>query len=222
MTDTRSSYNSIVDDFRSYVSQRTFPCVGAKSAMARQRADFALCDQLGSVASAAILRQKLADFANRYPNPGVDPVSFIAIFRDSVANEAQFHKMLWAQLQAIHDLDIDDHPWAANVSNDPDAADFSFSVASRAFFVVGLHPQASRLARRAPRPTLVFNFHDQFEALRTQGRYDKLQRAIRERDTALQGYINPVLARFGDASEALQYSGRAGGGCPFHARSHSN
>ena len=123
------------------------------------------------------------------------------------------------QLQAIHDLDIKEHPWASDVSDDPGSADFSFSVASRAFFVVGLHPRSSRLARRAQRPTLVFNFHGQFEALRASGRYEKLQAAIRERDVALQGNINPVLARFGEASEALQYSGRASGGCPFHTRS---
>jgi uncharacterized protein len=123
------------------------------------------------------------------------------------------------QLQAIHDLDIQEHPWASDVSDDPGSADFAFSVASRAFFVVGLHPRSSRLARRAPRPTLVFNFHGQFEALRASGRYEKLEAAIRERDVALQGYINPVLARFGEASEAFQYSGRAQGGCPFQTRS---
>ena len=133
--------------------------------------------------------------------------------------DADFHERLWMQLQAIHDLDIVEHPWASGVSDDPEAADFSFSVASRAFFVVGLHPRSSRLARRAPQPTLVFNFHDQFEALRVSGRFEKLQAAIRERDKALQGNINPVLARFGEASEARQYSGRAGAGCPFHSRS---
>jgi hypothetical protein len=49
-----------------------------------------------------------------------------------------------------------------------------------------------------------------------------MQEAIRQRDIALQGSINPVLARFGEASEARQYSGRAvesNWKCPFHHHS---
>jgi uncharacterized protein len=212
---------ALINDFRSFVADPSFPCVGAKSALKRDRIEFEVCDRLGSRHCAEVLRDSLADFSARNPDPGIDPTSFVAIFRGEVASEEEFHQRLWMQLQAIHDLDIEEHPWASDVSNDPDSADFSFSVASRAFFVVGLHPRSSRLARRAPRPTLVFNFHGQFEALRASGRFDKLQAAIRARDVALQGDINPVLARFGEASEALQYSGRAGGGCPLRTGSGS-
>ena len=208
----------LIGEFRAFVMAPSFPCVGAKSALKRGRMEFEICDSLGSSTSAEVLRANLARFSARHPDPGPLPISFVAIFRDRVAGEDSFHNRLWMQLQAIHDLDISEHPWASDVSGDPGSADFSFSVASRAFFVVGLHPQSSRLARRAPRPALVFNFHDQFEALRTSGRYEKLQAAIRDRDVALQGNINPMLARFGEASEALQYSGRPGVGCPFHNR----
>ena len=88
--------------------------------------------------------------------------------------------------------------------------------------MIGLHGGASRLARRLPFPALVFNSHRQFEQLRADGRYAKMQAATRERDIALQGSINPNLADFGRASEARQYSGRAvdsGWVCPFRARS---
>ncbi len=92
------------------------------------------------------------------------------------------------------------------------------SIAGRAFFVVGLHPAASRMARRSPHPSLVFNFHNQFQTLKATGKYAKMQDVIRSRDLALQGSVNPVLARFGEASEARQYSGRAVTAdwvCPF-------
>ena len=65
---------------------------------------------------------------------------------------------------------------------------------------------------------MVFNFHDQFENLRSAGKYTGMQNAVRDRDIHLQGAINPILARFGDASEARQYSGRAVAEdwkCPF-------
>lgn len=215
----RRSGNALVGDFSSFVGAESFPCVAAKSALNRDRIEFVVCDRLGSAESTKLLRDSLAAFSERNPDPGIVPVSFAAIFREQVGGEDDFHKQLWAQLQALHDLDIEQHPWAKEVSDDPRSADFSFSVASRAFFVVGLHPSSSRLARRAPQPTLVFNFHDQFEELRARGRFDKLQSAIRGRDVALQGDINPVLAQYGEASEALQYSGREGGECPFRARS---
>jgi FPC/CPF motif-containing protein YcgG len=121
---------------------------------------------------------------------------------------------------ALHRCDRRDFNWAPGVSSDPAAADFSFSIAGRAFFVVGLHPHASRLARRAPMPCIAFNFHDQFVQLRASGKYERLQRLIRARDVALQGDANPVLAGFGEASEARQYAGRALGAdwaCPFQA-----
>jgi FPC/CPF motif-containing protein YcgG len=221
LTQTSSDRDTLIAGFRSFVTARSFPCVGGKSALTRNRIEFEVSDRLASDESTRLLRQSLARFSARHSDPGNNPVSFVIIFREQVAGEDDFHQQLWTQLQAVHDLDVEDHPWASGVSDDPSSAEFSFSVASRAFFVVGLHPGSSRLARRAPRPTHVFKFHDQFEALRASGRYEKLQTAIRERDVALQGNINPVLARFGEASEALQYSGRSGGGCPFHTRSAS-
>lgn len=201
--------DGFVTRFKAFVAHPRFPCVGAKSAMNRDRMRFGLYDALSSDDAARDLCEQLADFSRQFPQPGSDPVSYVAMFRDPVANEDDFHRRLWSHLQAMHDIDAEAHPWNAAVSPDVANKQFSFSVASRAFFVVGLHPHASRLARRAPFPCLVFNFHDQFEAMREDGRYAKLQDAIRARDVALQGAINPVLARFGEASEALQYSGRA-------------
>ena len=210
-----------VTRFKAFVAAPSFPCVGAKSAMNRGRMEFGLFEALADDRAAAAMCEQLADFSSQFPTPGTDPVSFVAMFREPVANEDEFHRRLWSHLQAMHDVDAVRHPWDVAVSSEVGDKQFSFSIASRAFFVVGLHPQSSRLARRAPFPCLVFNFHDQFEAMREDGRYERLQEAIRARDVALQGAINPVLARFGEASEAHQYSGRAApvpGGCEFQAR----
>ncbi len=65
---------------------------------------------------------------------------------------------------------------------------------------------------------MVFNLHAQFETLREMGRYDRLRETVLERDLALNGSTNPMLARFGEISEARQYSGRVVDGqwkCPF-------
>lgn len=210
--------HAIADEFRHFISASAFPCVGAKSALNRGRLEIVVCDELNTDSAAQVLCERVARFSAAHAEPGEDPVSLVAIFRQPAGTEDDFHRLLWGQLQRVHELDAQSFPWAPGVSADPAANDFSFSVASRAFFVVGLHPQSSRLARRAPRPTLVFNFHEQFEAMKASGRYAKLQTAIRQRDVKLQGDINPVLAQFGEASEARQYSGKNGGGCPFRAR----
>ncbi len=202
----------------SFIAATVFPCVGAKSALNKHRMRFGHYEALGG--GAAIERQvdDLLAFSNEFPDPGLVPVSFVATYRKPEADEAQFEVAMWRHIQLMHGVDRRRFAWNPLVSADPDHNDFSLSIGGRAFFVVGMHPNASRLARRAPMPCLVFNFHDQFVNLKESGKYFNLQTAIRTRDTALQGSVNPVLARFGDASEARQYSGRAveeNWRCPF-------
>ena len=89
------------------------------------------------------------------------------------------------------------------------------------YFLVGLHPKASRNARRAPSPTLVFNLHSQFVALRESGHYTRIRDRIRDRDEQLQGTINPMVSDHGEVSPARQYSGREvepGWRAPFGAQ----
>ena len=201
-----------------YVQGPLFPCVGARSAFNKDRARFGLYEGLGNGHAVDVLCADLDRFSQEFPDPGAEAVTFIAMFNERLATEDQFVRQMWQHLQAMHEYDRKEFRWDATVSSDPSRSDFSFSVAGRAFFVVGLSPVSSRLARRTPMPCLVFNFHDQFETLRANGKYAPMQEAIRKRDTALQGSINPVLARFGESSEARQYSGQAVSPdwkCPF-------
>ena len=191
-----------------FVQAPRFPCVGARSAFNKDRARFGLYQGLGRGHAVDALCEDLECFSQEFPDPGTEAVTFVAMFDEVVATEAQFVERMWQHLQAVHEYDHKEFAWDAAVSSDASHSDFSFSVAGRAFFVVGLSPVSSRLARRAPMPCLVFNFHDQFQTLRGSGKYALMQEAIRKRDMALQGSINPVLAGFGDASEARQYSGQ--------------
>ena len=207
--------------FRAFVADPAFPCAGAKSAINTGRYHLALFGRLGDRAVADDLHAALLEFLAAYPDPGAKPVTFIAVFESSTASEDVFESLLWRQLQQVHEVDRVDHAWDPAVSDDPEDPAFSFSVGGKGLFVVGLCPQASRLARRAPSDTLVFNLHAQFEALKASGKYGAMEQAIRARDLALQGSINPVLARHGESSQARQFSGRAVGDawrCPFQAR----
>ncbi|MCU1536080.1 MAG: YqcI/YcgG family protein [Humibacillus sp.] len=201
----------IVQGLEQMVTHVEFPCLGAKSVFRRGSARHLVLDDMDAQDTAAQLLEALAGFADDIEGEGGFH-SFIASFRGPIpSSEAAFERSLFALLQRL--LDADDQTWAPGVGSDPNDPHFAFSVGGTAYFIVGLHPRASRVARRAPLPTLVFNPHDQFEQLRAEGRFERMRTSIRRRDIDLQGSLNPMVADHGDSTEALQYSGRphAGG-----------
>lgn len=210
--------------FLRHVGNPEFPCVGSKAALAQGAIRTLELAPLGARANDAQLLDGLAAFARHLAaQPAGSNVvhSLVAIFEGPVdTDEMRFEALLWSQLQRLHLLDVRrGHAWAEGVSRDPDSPQFSLSLAGHPFFVIGLHPGASRIARRFDWPAMVFNSHVQFDRLREDGRYAKMQKATRARDEALQGSINPNLADFGTAPETRQYSGReveADWKCPFH------
>lgn len=209
------------DGFRALVLNEHFTCVGAKAAVRQGGYRFGLYETLGAEESSAGLAHDLFAFSRQYSSLESEFTTFVASFLKPVlADETSFENLLWTTLQQLHDLDARYHRWAPEVSDDASDPHFSFSFAERAFFVVGLHAASSREARRFAWPTLVFNPREQFERLKQAGGFGRFQHVIRAGEESLQGEINPMLADFGDRSEASQYSGRQVGDdwkCPFHA-----
>jgi FPC/CPF motif-containing protein YcgG len=192
---------------RALVLDPQFPCVGARSAFNQESYRFAMYGELAGPNTTEALARDLAHFAEELPTMDGQFATFITCYEEpKVLDELEFEQRLWRQLEALHAVDV--KPWDAAVSQDPADPKFSFSFAGRAFFVVGLQPSGPRWARTFPWPTLVFNLHDQFERLREQGQFERIQDVIRERDTELQGDVNPNLSNFGEHTEARQYSGR--------------
>jgi FPC/CPF motif-containing protein YcgG len=206
--------------FREFVQQPDFPCLGAKSMMRLNSYTLRGYGVLGNESNASGLVADLARYSEQLSDDVLS--AFVAVFPHAPPeDEITFERRLWRQLQLLHDADPERARWADGVSDDPDDPHFSFSVGGRAFFVIGLHPVSSRLARRFQWPTLVFNPHEQFTRLREDGRFEGFRSAIRARDIALQGSENPNLADFGEKSEARQYSGRRTEDewkCPFHRK----
>lgn len=185
------------------------PCVMARSVLQRGAVRVGVHEAFGGFA-AAVTCHDLYECLVEAPPESEAFVSHAALFPDvHVADEAEFERVLWSHLQAMHEVDRHHFDWDPSVSADPGDPMFSFSIGGRAWYVVGMHPRASRLARRFPVPMLVFNPHAQFEQLRETGRYGTLRDRIRVRDVGLQGDVNPMLVDHGRESEARQYSGRA-------------
>ena len=206
--------------FRRFVERSSFPCVGAKSALARDRMRFVVARDMTSAWDDLRIYPALFEFAADYRAAPKLFQSLVVIFEGPAAlPEAQFERHLWARAQSLSDKDgWHGQSHDSRVSADAANPHFSLSFGGEAFFIVGLHPKASRPARRFAAPAMVFNLHDQFEQLRNTGVFGKLQGAIAERDLALAGCANPMLETYGQGSEARQYSGRAVGddwSCPF-------
>lgn len=207
--------------FHDFVRDRGFPCVGAKSALATDGLTILVAEDLRCGADDGAI---LAALRAALPDP--DParlISIVVLFPSTPAmGEAAFEAGMWRRLQALHEVDRIDFDWDPRVSADPTSPDFGMSLGGAGYFVVGMHPGASRLARRAPVATLAFNPHAQFRRLKAEGRYGRLSEVVRGRDTAFQGTPNPMLSDHGTVSEAVQYSGRAVSEdwvCPFRAQS---
>lgn len=210
----------LIDQFYAGIADQDFPCVGAKSALARHQIKAVVARSITSAWNDLEMHAALMEFVASYRAEDKLFQSLAMIFEGPVdLDEATFEANMWDRIQSIADKDA----WLGQehdqrVSSDPENPHFSLSFGGEAFFVVGLHPNASRPARRFPVPVMVFNLHDQFERLRAEGRYEKLRGAILDRDMAMAGSINPMLSRHGELSEARQYSGRVVGTewrCPF-------
>lgn len=218
-------------EFGRFVGDAAFPCLGAKAAWNSGSYRLATYEELAAPSCTDRLAADLRPFTKSETVATSDYATFVAVFRGPLSlSEQAFEKLLWKQLQQLSQ--IDRKSWDPSVSEDAGDPHFSFSFAGRALYVVGLHNASSRLARRFRWPALVFNPHEQFEKLRTDGKWQRMQQTIRGRDIALQGSVNPMLSDFGESSEARQYSGRAvpddwmppvvnpedgaaGGRCPF-------
>jgi len=210
------------DRFRAFILDPNFSCIGAKAAVQGANYRFGLYGEMDTAAATAGLAYDLWEFVREQPLFAPALSTFIATFAlPAVSDQLEWERLVWAQLQRLHNLDAEFHTWDSRVSSDPEAHDFSFSFAGRAYFVVGLHPASSRYARRFGWATLVFNARAQFEQLRETNQFARMQQTIRNREQRLQGSLNPNLSDFGEASEARQYSGRALEAtwkCPFHAQ----
>ncbi len=196
--------------FREFVTEHEFPCVGARAAFNSESYVLATYPELGAETATADLARDLFEFTRSEILKANEYATFVAVFQTPErSNEVEFERRLWQQLTLLNCLDAALFEWDPHVQSDPTDPQFSFSFAGQALYVIGLHPQSSRLARRSPCPTLVFNPHEQFERLRADGKWKRMQQTIRDRDVALQGSVNPMLSDFGDATEARQYAGRA-------------
>lgn len=199
----------IIEEYREFLNNSKFPCIGAKTSITKKQLRCMVAGDMACPKDDRDILQFLYDFVGDYRNSTQLFHSAAIIFKQSgVHSEETFDGLLWQKLQALADLDSEKYCYDKRVNKDPNSPYFSFSLREEAFFIIGLHPLSSRLARQFKYPTLVFNPHAQFEKLRETDRYEHLKNVIRKRDMEYSGSVNPMLEDFGKTSEVYQYSGR--------------
>ncbi len=220
MTISRESPVDFQLEFRNFVMREQFPCLGARATLGHDTALVKAFGALGDPAYTEALGAELSGFGKRVEREESPFLSFIAVFPATPKlDEHAFDALLWKQLQQIGECDREGVAPDASTSDHPEDPNFAFRFGGISYFVVGLTPSSSRIARRFTWPTLVFNPHPVFDRLRTEGKYERMKSMIRDREISLQGSLNPNLADFGEVSEARQYSGLVHPPewkCPFH------
>ena len=200
------------------LNQKDYPCIAAVAALHDAQLRIGLYSGLGTGASSKKLTQDLTQFKAEQTATKSPYLSFWAVFDDTApASEKEFEDAMWSELSALSSSSPEAARPDPKFSSDPADKNFCFSFAGDAYFIVGMHPQSSRLARRFPFPSMIFNLYEQFEALGDG--YEPMVKTNRKRDRQFQGSVNPTVKRWADRWESIQFSGRENPPdwkCPFH------
>jgi FPC/CPF motif-containing protein YcgG len=211
--------SAVESDVSALISQKQYPCIAAVQALHRKELMFDTYEGFGTGQSSRRLAEKLIAFKKDQLEKQIPYLTYMAIFPNDISsNEDDFEKGLWTELSAMWS-----HPdiagnWDPNFSDDPADRNFCFSLDGTAFFVVGLHPESSRLSRRLPYNALIFNLYSQFTALMDKGQYHAMVKMNRQRDLRFQGSVNPMAEAHNEDWEAIQFSGKNNSNewrCPF-------
>ncbi|HUR30397.1 MAG TPA: guanitoxin biosynthesis heme-dependent pre-guanitoxin N-hydroxylase GntA [Saprospiraceae bacterium] len=199
----------IIEEFHEHVKNKEFPCIAAHEASSKKTLRCFVADHMACPKDDHQILNFIYAFVDEFKLSSGGFHSVVIIFKEPrILDENMFDHLLWRRLQAISDMDAQRFDFDSRVSSDIGSPNFSYSLKEEAFYVIGLHPASSRKARQYKYPVLIFNPHSQFENLRAENHYSKMQQIVRKRDQLYSGSVNPMLADFGDAPEVFQYSGR--------------
>ena len=208
MRDTKSD-ESIEQQYREYLDDKRFPCIGAKAALSRNHIKSIVLPHMACPSHDMEILQFIYNYVDQYRASTDLYHSAAVIFKGPLnVTENNFDELLWERLHSLSALDKKNFQHDSRVDSDPASARYSFSLKGEAFFIVGLHAASSRRARQFKYPALIFNPHAEFEKLRAANRFIKMREVVRKRDVAYSGSINPMLNDFNQTSEVYQYSGR--------------
>lgn len=217
----------LLQDIRHLIMKPNYPCVAAVSSFLKHDFMSGNYKDFGSGQCAAQLASDLLKFKTEQRRLKSPFYSFWAVFEnDEVASEDEYEKKMWNELSAVHEFEIknaglqssEQLPWDPKFSRNPKDKNFCFCLGGDAYFVVGMHPQSSRLSRRFPYPVIIFNLYEQFDDLMKKNTFAPMVQLNRQRELKFEGSVNPMVEKHGQSWESIQFSGKNNDdqwGCPF-------
>jgi len=201
------------------IVQKNYPCVAAIQSFYKKDYRVGLYKNFGQGTHSYELGRDLLRFRDQQKSTQSPFLSFWAVFDNSDdLSEAEFERGLWRELSYMTSYPEFIGSWDPHFSSNPEDKNFCFSLDGTAYYVVGLHPHASRLGRRFPQPTLIFNIYDQFRDLADKGQFFNMVKTNRQREKLYQGNLNPMVEAYGETWESIQFSGQNNSSdwkCPF-------
>lgn len=149
----------IEDSYKSFILCENHPSILANALFRMELYQIRAYEDINDLDN---LKQLLLDVES-YLNQNIPYQSEVESFVAAFPNNYYEDEILFenALLQTLNMLNHLEHcEWDQNVSDVPDTARFSFSINGRSFYILGLHPESSKMARQAPYTTLVFNQKD--------------------------------------------------------------
>lgn len=196
----------LVNGLRNYIGEKSFPCIMAKALLKQGILRTCLIKNFDDVREQGETLKEIYRFIEIFKQDRNKLCSFMIFAEDEkLKNFGYFEESFWKFLSSLSQIDHQTFPHDQSVSSDPTKPNFSYSLGSEAFFILALHPQSERIARRFHTPVIVFNPHFQFEKMRSNGVFKKIRNTIRKRDLLLQDGPNSMLEDFGVKSEVYQY-----------------
>jgi FPC/CPF motif-containing protein YcgG len=211
MTDqTTDRKSEIRAELEKFIQSKPFSCLGARAALKKDAIIHGHYPSLGDEASARAHYRDLRAYA-RGLRPTLSDKSFrtfVATFDEpgGVVDELKYEELLWQHLQFMHDIDSQTFGLDQGASSDPAEPNFGFHAAGHSFFLVGMHPGASRDSRRFVTPAIAFNSLMQFMLL--EDKFFTMQDAIRKREATNNGSVNPSFTEYEYAMPSRHFSGR--------------
>lgn len=205
-------------NIKNLVTQPHYPCVAALRSYHQDDYHVGFYGQLGEGDRWGELRNDLHFYLQEQKESDSTYLTFWAMFSGAEYSEEDFEARMWRQLSLLTSIEDADQDWGTVAERDPAHPKFRFCLAGSEFFVVGLHPKASRLARQFPVPAMVFNVFSQFDKLKKLSQFDQMVTVNRKRDEQFQGTVNPMAAQYAEKWESIQFSGKQNPShwrCPF-------
>jgi FPC/CPF motif-containing protein YcgG len=195
--------------FKGFAGAQDFPCLAGRSIARTDQYAFCAYPDMKDPKIAQGLMHDMIRFQQEFGIPH-DPIaqghrfrSFVATFRSPLPHTPiEGAEALYELLGNMHEVNKKHYGWADGFSNNTDSPNFGYSSGDSAFFIASFHPGAYDVSRKSDINFVVFNSHAMLDALKAEGKFERLRDVIRKR----QEHVHPYLGDHGEVLEWRQYA----------------